>query len=137
MPLRYVIHAPQRLVFTFAEGRVTFDEVWAHQTRMLNDPRFDPSYNQLTDFSATQFFDVSTEEAKQISQRQMFSPATKRPAVATSPHIFGLYRLMQVHHQIAHPEISVQVFRNREEALKWLGVPEDSGLYINENKSRR
>jgi len=129
MSIRYVIYEELRLVITVAEGRVTFAEVTVHQSRLLDDPAFDPTFNQLTDFTTTELFDVSVEEAKQISQRKIFSPGTKRAAVAKSPHIFGMYRMMQVYHHMAHPDVNAQVFSNRDEALEWLGIPEDSGLY--------
>jgi hypothetical protein len=41
--------------------------------------------------------------------------------VATKPEVFGMGRLMEAYHGMAHRQEEVHVFYDRDEALKWLG----------------
>ena len=111
-------------MLTTCEGRVTFDEVIAHQDRLLSDPDFDPNFNQFIDTSAATALDVTIDEAKQIARRRIFSPASRRAFFATSPHIFGMGRLMEVYHK-QHAEVDVHIFNDRAAALKWLELKQD------------
>jgi hypothetical protein len=128
MPVRYVIHKKLRLVLTIGEGAVTFDEIKAHQDRLLSDPDFDPSFNQLIDVTGATTLDLSAEEAKQIARRRIVSSGSRRAYVAKSPHIFGMGRLMEVYHE-QHAEVEVHIFDDRDAALKWLGIEQGSGPY--------
>jgi len=49
MPVRSAIVKEKRLVVTIEEGRVTFGDMMANHDRLLNDPDFDPQFNQLSD----------------------------------------------------------------------------------------
>ena len=128
MPVQYVIYKELGLVITTGEGRVTFGECLDVQDRLLSDPNFSPTLNELVHGATTTNFDVTAEEARTLATRRMFSPHSKRAFVATRPEIFGMARLMEVYHE-AHDQGTVRVFHRRDEALKWLGIPENSGLY--------
>jgi len=128
MPVHYVIHKELHLVVTVAEGLVTFQEALNAQDRLLSDPNFSSTFNELVDATTTTTFDATVEEAKTLARRRMFSPASKRAMVAVRPDIFGMGRLMEAYHH-THGQGTIQVFYRRDEALKWLGIPEDSGLY--------
>jgi len=128
MPVRYTIYKEQRLVMSVGDGRLTFAQVKEHQDRLLRDPDFDPSFNQLADFSTTTVFDLSAEEARQIANRKVFSQTSKRAVVAKQPVIFGMARLMQAYHEL-HSATEINVFSDRDEAAEWLGLPKGSGLY--------
>jgi hypothetical protein len=117
--VRYVIDKKHGLVLTIGEGSVTFSEIRNHQDRLLRDPDFDASFNQLIDVTAATRFDMSADEAREIACRQIVSPASRRAFVASESHIYGFGRLMEIHHE---SRAQVQVFYDRDEALKWLGI---------------
>jgi hypothetical protein len=121
MALRYSIDKQRRLVLTNAEGYVTFDDVRGHQDRLLADPEFDATFDQLVDTTLTTKFDISADEARTIAERSIVSPGSRRAIVAPKPHIFGMGRMMEAFH-IGLAE--VQVFYSMDEALKWLEVGE-------------
>ncbi len=126
MPVRYEIDKEHHLIFTVGEGSVTASEIRSHQDRLLRDPNFDAAFNQLIDVTTATRFDMSTDEAKQIALRSIVSTKSKRAFVAIKADIYGLGRLMQIYHeQLA----DAHVFNDRDSALKWLGVDEDSGHY--------
>jgi hypothetical protein len=97
LPVSYVIERDSRLVVTTGVGHVTFEEVKRHQDLLLADPGFDPRFNQLIDATAMTQFDVSADEARQIAERRIFSPASRRAFLASKPSVFGIGRLMQVY----------------------------------------
>jgi hypothetical protein len=128
MPVRYVIYKKHRLVLTVGEGYVTADEIKTHQDQLLADPAFDPSFSQLIDVTTTLTLALSPQETKEIAHRRIVGPNSKRAFVASSIHVFVMGRLMELYHE-EHHEVDVHIFEHRDEALQWLGVPEDSGLY--------
>jgi hypothetical protein len=119
MKVTYSIDKRRRLITTTAEGCVMFDDISDHQNRLLADPNFDLSFDQLIDTTPATKFDLSAEEAKILAARPVVSPDSRRALVAAKPHIYGLGRMMQVYHlELGYSE--VQVFHSLGEALSWL-----------------
>jgi hypothetical protein len=119
MPVRSSIDKQRRLILTEAVGCVKFDDVRAHQDRLLVDPDFDPTFDQLIDTTAATTFDLTPAEAKLLAQCRTVSPESRRAFVANTPYIYGLGRMMQAYH--AGLEYAcVKVFHSVDEALKWL-----------------
>ena len=117
------IHHRQRagLIITTAEGNVKFEDIKAHQDRLLADPDFDENFDQLIDTSGITKIDLSVREVKILAERRVVSPESRRAIVALKPHIFGLGRMMEVYH---HPFGEIQVFHSVPEALRWIGIEE-------------
>jgi hypothetical protein len=119
MKVKHSIDKQRRLVLTTAEGCVTLDDVREHQDRLLADPEFDSSFDQLIDMTSVTTLDVSADGARTIAHRRIFSPKSRRAIVATKPHIFGMGRMLEIYHEdVEYAE--VEVFRSMDEALKWL-----------------
>ena len=119
MNVRYSIDKQRRLILTTAEGSVTFDDITGHQDRLLADPDFDASFDQLIDTTAVTKVDLSTNEARILAKSPLVSPESRRAFVATEPEIFGLGRMMEIYHE-ALGYADVRVFYSMDEALKWL-----------------
>jgi len=128
MPVHYNIHKEHRLVVTVGKGCVTFREIQDHQDQLLPDPAFDPSFNQLIDVTAATDLDLTVAEMKEITRRRIVSSGSRRAFVASSIHILAIGRLMQTYYE-AHHEVEVHIFLDRGEALTWLGIKDDSGLF--------
>jgi hypothetical protein len=107
------------LIVTTAEGRVTFDDIRAHQARLPADPDFDASFDQLIDMTAATKFEISADQARILAKRRILSPESRRAFVATKPHIFGLGRMMEIYRE-GPGYADVQVFYSMDEALEWL-----------------
>ena len=82
MTVRYAIYKELRLVVSTASDRVTFADIRSHQDQLLNDPDFDPQFNQFIDTTAVTVLDLSTQEAIAVAQRKMFSCTSQRAFVA-------------------------------------------------------
>jgi hypothetical protein len=125
MKIRYSIDKERRLVLTTAEGFVTFDDVRGHQDRLLTDPDFDSTFDQLIDMTSATKVEISADGARMIAHRRIFSPKSRRAIVATKPDIFGLGRMMEIYHEdVEYAE--VEVFYSIDEALDWLERKEEN-----------
>jgi hypothetical protein len=83
--VRYTIDKERRLILTTAEGRVTFDDIKDHQDRLLVDPGFDESLDQMIDTTAVTKIDLSVRDARVLGERRIVSPESRRAFVATEP----------------------------------------------------
>jgi hypothetical protein len=125
MPVRSAIYKQQRLVVTIEEGRVTFDDMWANHDRLLNDPDFDPQFDQLSDASLATDTDLSASNARKLYDRKIFSPTARRAVVAPNAFTYGMARMLQTYVELSKNGPVVGVFHDRASALKWLGVSQD------------
>jgi hypothetical protein len=124
MRVRYSIDKQRRLILTIAEGHVMFDDIRAHQDRLLADPDFDASFDQLIDATAVTKFGISSDEARILADRPIVSRGSRRAFVAAEPHTFGVGRMMEIYHE-GREYADVHVFQSMNEALSWLGREEE------------
>jgi len=122
MPLRYVIDKGRRLVHTTGWDRLTFAQTEAYRDQLLNDPDFDPEFNQLVDLTALTGLGMSVEETKQIASGTGFSASSRRAFVAPDPAVFGMSRLFGAYSEMSKTGSRIQVFPDLSSALKWLGL---------------
>ncbi len=120
MPIGYVIAKERQLVVTTASGRVTSTQFQAYHNRLLNDPDFRPEFNQLVDGTAITLLDLTLEEARAITERKVFSPASRRAFVATSADAMGITRMAQNHLAKSKTPSQIRLFPDLRSALKWL-----------------
>jgi hypothetical protein len=122
MPCRYVIDVRLGLVISTGWDRVTFEEMKAHQDQLLSDPDFDPTFNQLMDGTAITALEATPTELKTIIGRTFFSPTSRRALLASSLHVLGLGRLMELYSKMEPGREQVCLFHDRESAMRWLGL---------------
>jgi len=125
MPVRSAIYKEKRLVVTIEEGRVTFGDMLANHDRLLNDPDFNPEFNQLSDATLATDTDLSASNATTLYDRKVFSPTARRAVVAPSEFTYGVARMLQTYVELSRNGPVVEVFRDRAAALKWLGIADD------------
>jgi hypothetical protein len=115
----YALDRQRRLISTIAEGSIVFGDIRDHQDRLLADPDFDPTFDQLIYTIPAIEFVISAEEAKILASRRIVSPESRRAFVAIKPHIIGLGRMMEIYHEgLGYAD--VEVFDSIDEAMKWL-----------------
>jgi len=121
MPVEYIIDKQRRLVVTTAWDRVTFADFKAHQDRLLNDPDFDPDFNQLLDGTRVAESDIGSNQLKILISRRTFSPTSKRAFVAVNPAYFGIGRMAEAYLSVMKLSSATRVFYDLTSALDWLG----------------
>ena len=125
MPVRSIIFKEQRLVVTFEEGRVTFNDMLANLDRLASDPDFDPTFNQLSDASLATDTDLSSANIRLLYQRSVFSLTSRRAVVAPNAFTYGMARMIQAYVEISKAAVHVEIFRDQASALAWLGISDD------------
>lgn len=122
MPVRSVIYKAHRLVVTLEEGTVTFSEMKANQDRLLADPDFEPTFNQLSDATMATDTDLIPDNIRTLFTRRVFSAESRRAIVAPTAFAYGMARMLGAYSELSKNTSRVQVFRDRASALEWLGI---------------
>ena len=119
MPIFTEVIKSRRLVVTSAEGFLTLKELAEKQEALLTHPDFDPIFDHLFDLSGiTNVEDLKVSELQRLASVRIFSESSRRAIIAPGDLVFGFSRMYEVFSNST--EFNYSVFRNREDALKWL-----------------
>ncbi len=123
MPIEFSIDAQRGVVFSTASGVVGRADAMDHMDRLCRHPDFRPEFSQLFDFRQITELAMSSEEVRQIAERNIFAPDSRRAFVVTSDFGFGIARMFGAHREIAG-ERGIQLFKDVDEARSWLSLSE-------------
>jgi hypothetical protein len=119
MPATYEIDKQRRLVITTALGTITYADLLAHQNRLLKDPDFDPSFSQILDFTRMTALKLEPNEVRNLAQRTIFSPESRRAIAAVNDLEYGFGRMFGILRE-NEGETGIRVFRSLDEAVDWV-----------------
>lgn len=122
MPSAYVVDESRSLILSRAWGVLTDQELRTHLTAFSNDPRFRPNFHQLADFREVTDLAVTSSGVRYLARESPFTGGSRRALVVSSDAAFGLGRMFQILDDESAPE--VEVFRDLDDALAWLGLTE-------------
>ena len=121
MSAYYNIDKERRLVLSSGAGVLTKEDLLGHMDRLSNDPDFDPDFGQVLDFTRINLVEVEPEDVRQLAQRNIFSPRSRRAFVVKDDLQFGLARMFEIHRELKG-ETGIRVFRTFDEAMDWIMV---------------
>ena len=128
MPMTYRVDHEAKVVFAEGTGTVTDDDVFNSQREVWSRPDV-RGYNELVDVSAVKHVKLPSAQrvrdlAELSAEMEAQAGEAKRFAiVATSPIVYGLSRMFQTYREMdQRNRTQVKVFRNRQEALAFLGI---------------
>jgi hypothetical protein len=124
MPLAYAIDSARCLVLSRAWGVLTDYDLLAHARAVAADPRFAPHFNQLGDLREVTEFQVSSATIWQAVRLNPFGAGARRAAVVGSDLVYAMARMYQM--MRVHSLDEMEVFRELDQALHWLGLAEAS-----------
>lgn len=119
MAVFYKIDKERRLVLSSGSGTLNLADASAHQQKLSKDPDFDSSFSQIWDFTQFTKFDLSSDDIRQMAERSLFSPQSRRAFIVPNDFAYGLGRMFQILRDLAG-EKGIRVFRSLEEALDWV-----------------
>jgi hypothetical protein len=122
MPITYQIDVARRVVFTRGYGTVTDEDLLQHNAELKADPNFDPTFNQLLNFTEVMEGNVKSETINRIARNRIFNVSSLRAIVVKPGFQFGLARMFQ--NIRVYEDKNIQVFLDIKEALGWLGLDE-------------
>lgn len=129
MAIHYQIDKNLRAVFTAIQGVLEDEEPVRYLDALLRDPDYEVGLAVLVDASRLERLDLTTSGVRKLAEYTLGAEARLQGAkvaiVAPTDVTFGVSRMYQTLRSEAPYEISV--FRTREEALAWLGLPEGTG----------
>ncbi len=118
MGMTYRIDPERRLVLTRAWGVLTTPELEDVMSRILLDPRFDPTYRSLGDLREVTAMEIDPMDAARTAASPIFAHGVRRAIVATSDVAYGMARMFATFAQRSGQE--VRIFREMQPAEEWL-----------------
>ena len=127
MPFTYRIDSVQKTVFVWLHGRVTGHDVRGYRTALMADPEWKPGFHRLVDLSEITKLETPTADVRQVAQEgkalaDRFGEG-KVAILAPRDFLYAMARMFQVFEE--NPDTSLEVFRDRQSAFEWLGLPPD------------
>ena len=119
MPFASRFDCHVRVVFSRAEGLLTYEDLMAERPRILGHPSYEPDFKQLIDLRAVGGIAISTDEVRELARSDPFAAGSLRAVVVPTDHSFGLARVYELSHASSD---YVRAFRCMEDARRWLGL---------------
>jgi hypothetical protein len=122
VPTSFEINPALRLIESQTNGALTEADLTEHAQALKADPRFQPDFRQVWDMRLVTRFDVSREFVQLAASRSIFAPHARRAFITPSDEGFGLLRMFEAISEYFGRD-QVEIFRDRESALRWLDLP--------------
>ena len=124
MTIKHKIIEDLKLVYAVTDGTLNFEDLMNHIEALSKDPNYNSPMLKLVDYRNLKEYGLSTKEAEIFSIKK--ASLTERflhekcAFIVPSDLVFGMIR----HHQafIDENKIDTKIFRDLEEATKWLGI---------------
>jgi hypothetical protein len=113
------IDMERKIVFTTCSGTVTDPEFVAAREQLLTDPRFDPSFDRLWDFSGVTEEQVSEETLAHLVKTSPYGGDISR-AVVVSMNPRALTRVLEFVSQSRRFNRRMAAFPTRQAAVDWI-----------------
>jgi hypothetical protein len=122
MTIHYRIDASSNRITTRVLGEVTIDEALQHFDELSVDPSYEPGLDALLDLIDCETL-LDVDKIRTAAARVTADLSTLRfgrlAIVVASDALFGMLRMFHTLSESAFSE--AQIFRDRDEALQWLG----------------
>jgi len=124
MSFDYQIDVARRLVISRGWGALTDQDLLSHAASLAKDPRFQRDMRQLVDFREVARIEFATGTIHRMVGVNPFGAGARRAFVLSSAGAYGMARMYQ---SLSDPSPDkVELFRELEPALAWLGLTDDA-----------
>ena len=125
MPATFLIDHDERIVRSRAWGLLLDRDLVETQRRLREDPRFEPTFCQIFDFTAVEQLALTSEGLRKLAADSPFARDARRAIVVNGEGAYGMARMYAMLSD-RDPEY-FRIFRDTASALKWLrdGPDED------------
>lgn len=120
MAATFTIDPRNRVVRVYAWDRVTDAGARRLFQRLRTDPRFDPTFNQLSDFRDVTEIALTHEALAALAAEPLYAPGTRRALVVASGAHYGIARMFASYATMRGQNVTV--FHDLEAAERWLAV---------------
>jgi hypothetical protein len=118
VPIEYTIDVEKRLVESTITGEVSVDEALSFWRQLPKDPRYQPDFRSLSDYTRAAPFKATGEDIWRLAEALPIAPGARRAILVASDLHYGFGRIVESVR--GAPGIAIAVFRDRAEAIAWL-----------------
>ena len=118
MSYRIDLHAG--VVFTVFEGRLTNEELLAHQQQLAADPDVRPTMNHVMDIRGVTEVGFTAFGVRCVAARRIFALGSRSVIIARNAPSHGYVEMFQTLRSKSGEDI--KVFSTVEDAYRWLGL---------------
>ncbi|MDH3642849.1 MAG: hypothetical protein OES38_12185 [Gammaproteobacteria bacterium] len=118
MPIYFKIETERRRVTSVAIGTLIDDDLTQHQQSLAEDPDFDPSHQQLFDFTPSDEIRITYAALASTAANSLWEPGAKRAFVVKSS--IGDSMLQLFKNTLGEDRGTIEVFRSKDDAMAWL-----------------
>ena len=124
MGMSYTIDRARRVVRSRMWGAVTSSDMADLFSRIVLDQRFEPDFRALADLREVTALSGDTMSFGAIASTEVYTPGTRRAAVASNDGVVELMRLFATYSRRSGQ--TVRVFTDLEEAESWVMGEDDA-----------
>ncbi|MFN8588418.1 MAG: hypothetical protein U0704_11545 [Candidatus Eisenbacteria bacterium] len=125
MAANFHVDIARACVFSRVWGSVVDDDLFGHTFAIRAHPLFRPEFVQVMDYRDVKQVLVSTDCVRQLAEHNPWAREARRALVMNQALLVGLGRMYQL--SGAAPAEGVAVCGTWEEAMRWVGLPDDTG----------
>ena len=118
MPLSYRINQAKRCIFVTLSGEITESEMAFARERLKSYSGFDSSFSRLIRESRVETARVGHDFIRSIAHHDRRTITGRTALVGDSDLMYGVFKVYAAYAD----GIDCRVFRNRREAMLWLGL---------------
>lgn len=127
MEMKYHIVPEYCAIVVVAVGHVTVEKEILFYKNLLDDPALEGGYSFLIDYTRKEDELSSADDIRRLAifskqQKTAFTTRGKVAVIASRALTFGLARMHQLHADLDDDQ-EYRLFRDEDDALKWLGLP--------------
>jgi hypothetical protein len=126
VPTDFLVDTEHRAVFTLAVGELTVLELMDSMARLLNDPRFLPSFRHIADFRPVTTGSVSSADIRSLAKRTVFDAASRRAMIVDQSQPGSGTVRQYAEDRGQEGENNVRAVNTLEQAAEWTGVDLDA-----------
>ena len=125
MPIEYQVLEDGNLVLTVFSGHITADELIEHTRDFVGDTRIQPGHRELADFRQARTTDISSRQMDTAVNMELNAERLMDARLALFAPEDIQYGMCRMYLALADdtPRAEVRIFRDVEQARKWLGIP--------------
>jgi hypothetical protein len=114
------VDANRRIVLLTIKGTISLEDVLSVQAKVRASPGFDPAFHLLADVTQADLSEITPEIMRRLVDNRPADRSSRRAILVADDASFGLARMFQAFSEIAERGNQARVFRDRDEAMRWL-----------------
>ena len=114
------IDAKRGIAIVTFSGTVTPQMVRSLHAAVRTDPDFDSRRPTLLDYSRAEVSEIDVNSIKQLAAGTPMAATARRAFVVSDAAAYGVARMFRAFSEVSGRGGTVEVFRDRQEALRWL-----------------